>query len=94
MIPVTKSTLATILGSANGYFARNLLPPKMLGQFSVGLAKKPPNEGPKIDPMLQTNGIIENARGCNSFSGTISATIVLMMPTVLGQSSPIIKTIE
>lgn len=31
--------------------------------------------------MLQTNGMMEKARGCSSFSGTNSATIVLMMPT-------------
>ena len=30
---------------------------------------------------LTTNGINENALGCNSFSGTISATNVLIVPT-------------
>ena len=47
----------------------------------MGLAKKPPREGPKIEPRLQTRGMTENALGCSSFSVTISATIVRMIPT-------------
>ena len=87
MIPLTNRQLATIFGSANGYFERSLLPPKIPGQFSDGFAKNPPKEGPKIDPILHTKGIILNARGCSSFSGTISATIVLIIPTVLLSTS-------
>ena len=63
VIPIRKSKLATIFGRANGNFFRNLLFPKSPGKFSAGLAKKPPKDGPKIDPRLQTRGIIENALG-------------------------------
>jgi len=76
-----KSELATRFGRRKGNLIRSLLDPKSPGIFSAGLAKNPPNEGPKIDPRLQTSGMIENALGCNSFSGTISATMVRMIPT-------------
>jgi hypothetical protein len=85
LIPIKNSMLATILGSAKGNSARNLLCPNKPGKFSTGLAKKPPNEGPKIEPRLHTSGIIENALGWSSFSGTISATMVLMIPTEVCQ---------
>jgi hypothetical protein len=65
MIPTMKSELATMFGRAKGYLARNLLPPKSAGQFSVGFAKKPPKDGPNIDPIDQTKGIMEKARGPN-----------------------------
>lgn len=81
MIPVRKRTLATMLGRANGNLIRNLLFPNKPGKFSAGLAKKPPKDGPKMEPRLHTRGIIENALGWSSFSGTISATIVRMIPT-------------
>lgn len=64
-MPTINSELATMLGRAKGYLARNLLPPNNPGQFSVGLAKNPPNDGPNIDPIDQTKGIIEKARGPN-----------------------------
>ena len=60
---------------------KNLLFPNRPGRFSAGLAKKPPKVGPAMEPKLQTRGMIENALGCSSFSGTISATIVRIMPT-------------
>ena len=81
MIPIRKSMLATIFGKAKGNAIKNLLWPNKAGKFSAGFAKNPPNDGPKIDPKDHTSGIMENARGCSSFSGTISATIVRMMPT-------------
>ena len=81
VIPIMKSALATIFGRRNGNLVKNLLFPKSAGIFSAGLAKKPPNDGPKMEPKLQTRGIIENALGCSSFSGTISATIVRIIPT-------------
>jgi hypothetical protein len=37
--------------------------------------------GPKIEPIFQTNGIRLNALGCSSLNGTISATVVLIIPT-------------
>ena len=55
--------------------------PNTLGYCSAGLAKKPPKAGPKTLPTDQTRGIREKALGWSSFSGTISATTVRMMPT-------------
>jgi hypothetical protein len=81
VMPTAKSTLATMFGSAKGNLTKNQLFPNNAGKFSAGLAKNPPNEGPKIEPRLQTRGMIEKARGCSSFSGTISATIVRIIPT-------------
>jgi hypothetical protein len=81
MIPMRNNTLATIFGSANGNAIRKWLCPNKDGIFSAGLAKKPPNEGPKIEPRVHTSGMIEKALGWSSLSGTISATIVLMIPT-------------
>jgi hypothetical protein len=66
-IPIVKSPLATRFGNAKGNLRRNLLFPNSSGKFCAGLARNPPNEGPKIDPRLQTRGMIENALGCNSF---------------------------
>lgn len=60
----------------------NQLSPKSPGYCWAGLAKNPPKLGPKTEPMLHTNGIRENACGWSSFQGTISATIVRIMPTV------------
>lgn len=71
-----------IFGSAKGKLRKNLLFPKSPGKFCAGLAKNPPKDGPNIEPRLHTNGMIENALGCNSFSGTISATIVRIIPTI------------
>lgn len=81
MIPMRKRTLETRFGRRKGYLIMSLLWPKRPGRFSAGLAKKPPNEGPNIEPRLQTRGIIEKARGWSSFSGTNSATMVLIIPT-------------
>jgi hypothetical protein len=63
LIPTRNRTLQTILGSANGNLIKNLLFLNKLGKFSAGFAKKPPKEGPKIEPRLHTSGIIENALG-------------------------------
>ena len=80
----TKNTAqATMLGRAKGYFFKNQLLPNRPGYCSAGRAKKPPNAGPKTEPMLHTRGMREKARGCSSLSGTISATMVLIMPTVI-----------
>ena len=35
-----------------------------------------------MDPMDHTRGMILKARGCRDFSGTISATVVRIIPTV------------
>lgn len=35
-IPVRKSELMSRFGRANGYFSRNLIPPKMFGNLLVG----------------------------------------------------------
>ena len=55
--------------------------PKSFGSLLTGYTNAPPNAGPNIEPIVHTKGMIEKARGCNSFSGTISATTVLMIPT-------------
>ena len=77
-----KTTEATRLGRRKGYFSQNATPPKTLGNWSAGLAKKPPKAGPKMEPSDQTRGMSEKAMGWSDFSGTISATMVLMMPTI------------
>lgn len=51
------------LGKRKGNFSKNLLPPNNKGRFSVGFANIPPNEGPKIEPMVHTKGMIEKALG-------------------------------
>jgi len=63
VMPMRKRQLATIFGSRNGYLINSLLFPNKLFMFSAGLTKNPPNDGPKIDPRLQTRGIIEKALG-------------------------------
>jgi len=76
-----KMQQAKRLGNAKGNFLKYSIFPNTLGYWSAGLAKKPPNAGPKTDPMLQTRGMREKAFGWSSFSGTSSATIVLRIPT-------------
>jgi hypothetical protein len=83
VMPRRNKTLDIMFGRTKGKAIRNLLPPKTADRFSAGLAKNPPNEGPKMEPRLQTKGMMEKALGCSSFSGTISATIVLIIPTSL-----------
>lgn len=63
--------------------------PKISGYCLAGWAKKPPKLGPTTEPSDQTKGMIEKALGWSSLSGTISATMVRMMPTsrVAGQYS-------
>lgn len=63
LIPRIKKALATKFGRANGNLIKNLFLPKSLGILSAGFAKKPPKDGPKIEPRLHTSGIIENALG-------------------------------
>lgn len=63
LIPTMNRALATMFGSAKGYLIMNLLFPNNPGMCSAGLAKKPPKDGPNIEPRLQTSGIIENALG-------------------------------
>lgn len=77
-----KKTHATKLGNANGYFLKKTLSPKRPGYCSAGRAKKPPKEGPKMLPSDHTRGMMEKALAWCSFSVTISATMVLMMPTL------------
>lgn len=81
MSPTTNRLAATRLGRRNGNFSKNLLPSNSQGKFSVGLANIPPKEGPNIEPIVHTRGMTEKAIGCSSFSGTISATMVRIMPT-------------
>ncbi len=73
--------LATKFGNANGKVLKNLMFPKTSGYLVAGSASAPPNPGPNMLPIVQTRGMIENALGCSSFQGTISATVVLMIPT-------------
>ena len=61
---------------------RNSLLPKRLGYLVAGFARAPPSIGPKILPIVHTNGITLKALGCRTFCGTISATVVRMIPTV------------
>ena len=63
LIPIKKKPLATMFGKANGNLIKNLLFPNNPDKFSAGLAKKPPNDGPKIEPRFHTRGMIENALG-------------------------------
>lgn len=79
--PIKKNTHPTRLGRAKGYFFKNTLFPKSSGCLSAGFAKAPPNAGPKILPIVHIRGMTLKALGCNSFCGTISATVVLIMPT-------------
>lgn len=88
VIPIRKNVLAMMFGRRKGNLIRSLLSPKIPDRFSAGLAKNPPRDGPKVDPRLHTMGITENALGCSSFSGTISATIVRMIPTENSQRDP------
>jgi len=81
-IPMAKKTAAMRLGSRNGNAVKSLLFSKRPGRLTAGLAKKPPNAGPRTEPMDQTRGMMEKARGWSTFSGTISATMVLIMPTL------------
>lgn len=60
-IPVRKKKLATIFGRRKGNLINRVLFPNNAGIFSAGFAKKPPNDGPKIEPKLHTKGMIENA---------------------------------
>lgn len=71
-----------MFGKAKGYLWNISQLPKISGCFTAGLASAPPKAGPKMLPIVQTKGIILNARGCSSFSGTSSATMVLIMPTL------------
>jgi hypothetical protein len=52
-----------MFGSAKGNLMRNLLLPNNPDKFSAGFAKKPPKEGPKMDPRFHTKGMTENALG-------------------------------
>lgn len=78
---IKKKRKATRFGKRNGYVTKSQLLPKRLGNCWAGLAKKPPKLGPKTEPILQTRGMREKACGWSSFHGTISATIVLIIPT-------------
>jgi len=53
-IPETNNVDAARLGSANGYFLKNSLSPKMLGKLRAGDARPPPSIGPKTEPIDQT----------------------------------------
>lgn len=79
--PMTKKQDPAKFGNAKGNFLKNALFPKVSGKFFTGFAKEPPNMGPNILPIVHTRGMILNARGCSSRSGTISATAVRIMPT-------------
>lgn len=71
----------TRLGRAKGKRSKKAMPPNRSGYCLAGSAKKPPKLGPTTDPMLQTRGMMEKAFGWSSFWGTISATMVRMIPT-------------
>ena len=79
--PMRKNRLATKFGNANGKVLKNLIFSNTSGCLAAGFARAPPNPGPNMLPIVQTRGMIENALGCSSFQGTISATLVLIMPT-------------
>lgn len=80
-IPIIKRHADAKFGSRKGYFFQNSELPKICGCLSAGRANDPPKAGPKIVPIVHTKGITLKARGCSSFSGTISATIVRIIPT-------------
>jgi hypothetical protein len=81
-MPIKKSTALSKFGGENGNFRRNLLFPNSEWYRSAGCTVAPPNVGPRMDPMVQTRGIMLKALGCSSFCGTSSATMVLMIPTL------------
>lgn len=79
--PIRRNEAAAILGKAYGNLFKKVLFPKRLGCLAAGLARAPPRPGPKILPIVKTKGIKLNALACSSFSGIISATTVLKVPT-------------
>ena len=81
MIPHMKRRLMSRFGKAKGYSLSILSFLKSCGYRSTGCTREPPTEGPNTLPTFHTSGIILNARGCNSFCGTNSATAVRMIPT-------------
>ena len=79
--PIKKNILETMLGSAKGNLMSSLSWPKSFGCFAAGFAKAPPRAGPKILPIVHIKGMILKALGCRFLYGTISATMVRMIPT-------------
>lgn len=79
--PMVKNIPLTRFGKAKGNLRRNLFFPKRSGSFVAGEARAPPKTGPTIEPICQTRGRRLNALGCNDLCGTISATVVLRIPT-------------
>lgn len=79
--PIRKNEAAAIFGKAYGNLFKKALFPKTFGCLAAGLARAPPRPGPRILPIVNTKGIKLNALACSSFSGIISATTVLKVPT-------------
>ena len=79
--PTRKNKQATRLGNAKGNLLKSSKLPNTWGYFLAGFANAPPNAGPKMLPIVHTKGMILKALGWSSLKGTISATVVLMIPT-------------
>ena len=61
-IPRKRTVEHTRFGSAYGYSSRKPPGLNISGYCLMGSANAPPTAGPMIDPIAQTNGMIENAR--------------------------------
>ena len=82
MIPIENNVAATRFGGEYGYLSKKRSPRGFLGSILSGFDRAPPSVGPKMAPTEYTNGMTLNARGCNSFHGHNSATVVLNIPTL------------
>lgn len=81
-IPIVNNAAPTKFGGLYGNLSKKLPPLSFLGSTLNGFDSAPPSVGPKIAPIVYTNGMILNALGCNSFHGHSSATVVRKIPTL------------
>ena len=82
--PTRKKHAHARFGRANGKRTKNSgrRSPNQPGWLVSGSARAPPITGPMMLPKFQMSGMTEKARGRSACSGTISATMVRMMPTL------------
>jgi len=78
---MVKKMAATRFGNTYGNRSKNAVPRGFRGSTRSGLLNAPPSVGPTMAPTVYTKGITLNARGCNSFHGESSATVVRKIPT-------------
>lgn len=63
VMPVKKNMLIIRFGRAKGYSFKNGILPNVPGKRLLGLTREPPSAGPKIDPIVQINGMMLKALG-------------------------------